>query len=360
MKAVDKVWYQGFYRKNYLFFFAVVVIFGFIARPPTIFFSRYFIQPMLAQPSFFWGVMAGLSLYYAKALADSWATLHHPQHRFLDLLGVLPSPQLYALIVKQLLLILAPAMGYMGLIAGHALTQGTWHWVPIVGGNFVVCSAAAFFFVRVIRSPRERTIRSDWQTQLGKRLTNSLGYISWLGLWQRYRLQVLILKGVALILLFGLSVPDDWNDKTMYLSFWSIICLQGLLLYRLRQAEDRSLSLLRNLPIPRWRRWITYLGLTTWMFLPDGLMWVMGTGKVLWGLELMLASVGAGLLGIASLYYKPMELATYLNHVIGLYFSGFVVLLFGLPLGIWGLGCIAFSFWIFWEEYYQWNGWEKE
>lgn len=360
MKVVDLVWYQGFYRKNYLFFFLFILVFAFLVKPPTILFSPYFIDPMLEDATFFGITMGLLGLFVAKGLGDSLSMIQHPHHTFLHQLSLLPGPQLYLIILKQISLVWGLALGYALFIAGYAFAHHSWHGWAMLGGIGVCYGVAVPWLAHQIHHPRERRIRPGWQAWIGNYVSNQLSYISLLALWERYRRQVGVLKLVGLALWVALSTAEAWNLKTMRLSFWAILCLQGILVFRLRQAEDRSLFLLRNLPIPRWRRWFTYLGTVSFLFGLDGLSWLVLTGNWVQVGEIMLAAIGMGLLGIAALYYRQMELATYLNHIVGMFFSGFICLLFGLPLWLWGTLSMGLSYWIFFEEYYGWDGWQRE
>ncbi|MEO0896905.1 MAG: hypothetical protein AAFY71_10930 [Bacteroidota bacterium] len=359
-KAVDLVWGQGFYRKNYLFFLFFIGLFAFIVKPPYLLFSPYLLEPMLASPAFLGGVMGALLLYYIKGLRDSIAIIHEAKHAFLYQLICLERKELFLVVGKQLWTIFAPVWLYTLYLAGYSIYLRGLQWIPLGIGCILSIWLAFGLTLFHLKNPREYAITQNWQTWLEKQFQRSLSYLSLMSTWHHYARLVLLIKGISWILVFAIGLQNGWVLKAIYLCLWAITALQGILYYRLRQAEEKEQFILRNLPIPRSERWLNYLLSCMVIGLGDGWIWILSGGTFIIGGEILLAHIGVGLLAVAMLHYRPMELSTYLNYVIGLFMVGFMLMLFGLPLGIWGIGCILFSYWIFWEEYYKWNGWQKE
>lgn len=359
-KAVDAIWYQGFYRKNYLMFFLLAFVFGFFANPPYLFFSRHFIYPMFESPAFLGGTLGLFALYWIKGIMDSIKILHTPENKALYLLLTLSEWKLLLILGRQLLFILAPVFAYVFVMALHGYSKNPLMALSLVLGNVLALLFAIRLMGHQLRHPHEKVWRQDWQGRLGEQFRQSLSYISLLSLWHHSGRLLLFVKGISLALLFALSLAKDWSDKAYFLCMWSVICMQGILFFRLRQKEDGEIFLLRNLPISRGKRWLAYLLSTAILASPEILLWIfLGPDRLL-SLDLFMAYLGMGMLGIAILYHQALELGTFISYLLGFFLLGFVILLFGMPLLLFGMGILGFSWWVFWEEYYKWNGWEKE
>ncbi|MCI4668494.1 MAG: hypothetical protein MRZ79_10175 [Bacteroidia bacterium] len=359
-KTIDVIWYKGFYRKNYLLFFILIFIFGFFARPPHLFFSHYFIHPMLENLQFLGGTLAIFGIYWFKGILDSVKIISKPENRLIYQLNILPSHRLIWAITRQLLFVLAPVVGYMLLIVAYAIGKTPFLAVALSLGLLILLGASVCLMLYFFRHPREKVWKKGWQSFLGDRFKRSMTYISLLSLSHHNPRLLISLKAVSMLLLFSLGFAQSWPIKATYLCIWSILCLQAVVFFKLRQNEDGEIFLMRNLPISRFKRWLAYVGLCALLVLPEVLLWLIQGSQRVFIFDLFFTYLGIGMLSISILHHKALELATFVSHLLGLFLLGFIAILFGLPLILLAMGCLAFSWWIFWEEYYQWNGWLKE
>ena len=363
MKAVTTVWANAFYKRNALFFFLALCLLAFVFRPPTLLVSPYFVLPMFEDMLFFSIVVGLWTLYLIKCSWESFKTIHLPENRFLYLLASLPKGRLYRQIILQLIRIAGPALFYLVVIIAYSIYAGSWHWVGLLLWVSTWLAGTTYWMHYEIHHPREIQLSPGWQKWLEKRVSNSLAYISLVSLWHNYRRQVLIFKGIV-ILLLGLALwGQPMIPKALLLIFWSIACLQSVLAHRIRQSEDDDIFMLRNLPIGRPRRWTNYLVASAVLFIPESILWAAfspGYEGLIQAFGYFCGAVAANMIGISLLYYQPYPLPDFINKVFVLYMTGFVILLFGLPL--WGLAilCLLFSSWVFGEEFYKWNGWLEE
>lgn len=365
MKAVYEVLVQEFYRRNFLFFFLCIALLGFVFRPPTLLISPIFIGPMLEDLIFF-GVICGLmSLYYVKCVWESYKRIHIPENRFLYSLGAMEKGPLYLLIGKSLAAVMAPGIGYMLVIVGYSIKAGTWHALAILGAHALILLAATYFLIHGIYHPKENELSSGIQKYLEGRIKESLSFIQLQMIWFRKRRQVIILKGICLVLLALTAwseASDPFPPKGLDLIFLCIVSLQCVYAYQLRRAEDESIFILRNLPINRFRRYLSYLITGLVIFLPEVMLWIswIPTEQSIWqALSYYALGMAVWMIGIALLYYQAMEMPDYLQWVFGMFMTLFVMILVGVSGIPAGALTLLFSSWIFFEEYYKWNGFKK-
>ncbi|MEM8887490.1 MAG: hypothetical protein AAGD28_05850 [Bacteroidota bacterium] len=365
MKAVYEVLIQQFYRRNFLLFFLCLSLLAFVFRPPTLLISPFFIEGMIKDLTFF-GVVSGLiGLYYIKCLTDTWRNIRLSENRFLYLLGALPNDELFLIMVKVLLGVMGPGMLYMMVIAGYSIYYASWHIWLILGAHSLLIAGAAWGMMKVIQRPNEREIKSGWQYFLEGKLKKSLSFIQIQMIWFRKRRQVIILKGISLGLL-GLMAWSEYDDpfapKALDLLFLCIASLQCVYAYQLRRAEDESIFILRNLPIPRYKRYFSYVITGLLIYLPEFILWnsfLPTDTSFIQSLSFYAVGMGVWMLGIALLYYKPMLLPDFIQWIFGMFMTLFVLILFGVGAKLSGLLVLLFSSWIFFEEYYKWNGFKE-
>ncbi|MEM6804726.1 MAG: hypothetical protein AAF696_25235, partial [Bacteroidota bacterium] len=191
MRAVYEVLIQQFYRRNFLLFFILLSLLAFVFRPPTLLISPFFIGAMLEDGLFF-GVVSGLiGLYYLKSIIDTWRNIKLPENRFLYQLGSLPDRELYGVLAKVLLGVMAPGMAYMLVIAAYSVYQMSWHFLLILKVHLLIFAIGTYLLKESIQKPREKEIRSGLQYALESRLRKSLSFIQIQMIWHRKRRQVI-------------------------------------------------------------------------------------------------------------------------------------------------------------------------
>ncbi|MEM7372686.1 MAG: hypothetical protein AAF587_28955 [Bacteroidota bacterium] len=368
MNAIRQVLIAEFYRRNYLFFLLCATLLVFVFRPPTLLFSPWFVLPMLEDYRFMGIVLALLLVYELKCWRELWNILHQKNHSFIRILAILPFHQLTWLMIRQLLGVMAPAILYVSVIAGYSVYSQTLEWIPLLLGQLGILLLVGIHLAHGIRSPREVTIRSGWQAHLERQFKESFSFISLQTLLHYHTLGILLTKSVVwTLMVFSLIAQQEspYPDKSMKLILLSLVGLQIMLAYWLRRSEDGLIFSLRNLPILPQKRFGAYVLTAVILFLPDCLIWLgantqpLGTALPTLLFYLGLAT-GSFLAGIALLYYKALPVIKYLQIGFLAYLILFLAILFQIPAWIPILVLLGLSSLIFWEEYFQWNGFHQD
>lgn len=363
MSALREVLVWEFYRRNLFFFGLGLMLLFLVIRPPSLLVSAYFITGMLESAPFF-GFIAGLlCLYYAKCLYETQRSIHRRENHFLYELGALPGLRLSLWMGAQLVGVFLPALLYAGVIAGHSLYVGTWHAWAIIAFHVLLLLSAAGWMTYEIRHPRERQFSRGKPLPWMKGWTDSVAHLLFSLLWEQRRVGLLVTKGLVIALLsltFWAQAVDPMPVKGVLLIFMCLACLQAMIPYWLKEEVDGSCQWLRNFPRSRWRRFLDFglTGLVLW--LPEGIVCVGATGA--WGLPLiwtgyyLFAVLAAYYLAIAALHYRKLTTEAYLKLLFGAFAVFFFAILFAIPQFLLYGFAILFSSWIFYDEYYGWQG----
>ena len=366
MKAVQSIFIEAYYRKNYLFFALVLIFLGLVFRPPTLLVSPMFIPPMFESPTFFLTTIIILSAYLAKAWRESYRNLYLPENSCLFILGGLPIGRIWRILFLQMLAVMAPATIYLLLISGYSLMANSWHAALCITLSLGTPAIAAMQLTNNIIRPREKEIRRGIQAWVEGRFKNSLSFVALETLWTYHSRELLISKGISigLIIISALAHQQSpFPPKAYRLILLSIIILQIMLPYRLRRSEDKLIFDWRNLPLSRVKRYGAYLLTAIIIFIPDSLCLLFFSSQDtinMMGLtsSYMLLGIGIFMQGVAILYYKPHLPTQYAQWFFGVYIVIFFIILYGFQLWLPALLSLVFSSWIFFEEFYTWNGWE--
>lgn len=354
--AVRKTLIEGFYRRNVLFFTLLLIFAAFVCRPATLLVSPPFVLPMLEDLRFFGGVLTLLALYQMKTWRDNLRALDLRDHEFLYMLGALHRARLLGWLAIVSISTMAPALMYSAVIAAYSVWKGTWHVgiLSLVQGG--ICLGASLQMRQRILGGQ---VGGHTRMRRLKPWHVGLTYALWQAVWQTQRQSLLVHKVMIAALWVGVAgyhQQEPFSEKGMGLVMLSLTMLQAMLPYQLRRNSDTWLMSWRNLPLPTWRWWLGYVLLAGGLFLPEA--WVMLAGGLPFGvlMSYWLGAIALFVLAIGILYHQAFAVETYLIRVGQVYIVAFLAILYQVPWWGMGLGMFAFGYWIFQEEFRQWNG----
>ena len=359
MKPIFQVLVSEFYRRNTLFFGILLILLVVIMRPAYLIFSPIITRPLLESPEALTVLGIVFFLYLGKCILETLAALNKAENRFIFSLAALPRQRVFFLVFLVILAISGPASLYIGVLSVYALKWKFFYAFILSATWLTGLVMAAFFLTHRVIHPRELALSLPIQEKVEAIWKASWTYLGLNCMWHRFRKKVLFHKLISLGMMGGLvsyHLSQPLSHKGLRLSLWSIACFQCILAYRYQQASSKPLFITKSLPIPRIKRWATFVLAGLLLFLPETLLACSLSPSLstwpFWGAYWEIA-LAVFCLGIAVLHYEAPELTTYLGWGFGLFCVGFVGLLFNMPLWILGLAIFAFSSWIFWEEYYR-------
>ena len=312
----------------------------------------------------FFGVVAGvICLYYAKALFETWQSIHQSENHVLYVLAALPPRRMLGIMAEHLAGVLLPGILYAGVIAGYSLLDGTWHVWALMGFHVGLLGIASFWLVFEVRNPRERIFRKRFTMPWMHAWTYSIAHLYVSLLLQNRRTGVWISKGLMLLLLavtLWVQGYDPMPVKGIYLIILCLACLQSLIPFWLHELSQTQCQWLRNFPRPLLKRYGDYVLGYLLLSIPELLLISGLTGflglPVAWTLYYLLAVLAIYLLATAALHYEPLTMESFLKYLFGVFAVLFFAILFAIPQWVLYPFVIAFAAWIFVAEYDTWEG----
>lgn len=322
---------------------------------------------MLENNLFLGIVLVLLTLYEIKCWRETLLNIHLPENQFLFIIGGLSWRKGILKVAMQMSIVMGPAIFYASVISIYSVLAGTWH----VGGIlllqlFMIFVASSHVFYR-LRYPNEIVVKSSFQVWLSNRFKNSFAYIAIETLRNQHFTSLLVHKLVVIgmMSMTMLATNDDlFSEKGLALVFLSYGVLQCMLAYQLRYGEDHKVFSLRNLPVPRHKRFLAYLLAAMVLFLPESLC-VLFIGKaglvesLLLMVDYLLISIFFFMMGVSMLYYRDLPSFEFIKFEVIAFLLMFVFRLYGMPLWSMALIGLAISFWVFMDEFDRWNGVES-
>lgn len=325
-----------FYVRNAGTFLVVVLLaFGFM-RPMD---HEALISAALGSP-FLLSLFVGLwALYTIRVVGFIRNQLAAPEHLFLLTLWLVPVRTRVLVWLSLLTNLLLPVIGYavwMGTRAVHYQT-----WGPLVALVLAVTgliAGGAWAADYRLRHHRTGTIRLP---SLPVRLPYELFFPTY---WLRHEpLSLVGTKLISCILLAGvcrLYPTDDYDERLLLIGLMLALITHSAVGRLLSDFEQRYLLLLPNLPLTRWQRLGRYALTYGLIWLPELLIllrncptairldyvcWLWLTG---WGWLLLLHGLGYG---------RSVSPERWQTGVFWGFISGLLLIMFGLPVGAWGL-----------------------
>ena len=336
-RFLQRTYVYAFYRRNAFFFGVVLFFFVGIVRPPHFFFQADFVGNVLLDWRAVGGILGIGILYFAYAMRFLLAYASEPEQQFLHVLPALGKRALLLHLIPVVGAVLAPALGYLGVMAWHGWQLGLPGGIPAVGLLLLMWAGGTWWLHRRLLGPltKNRVQRLRWRLQLPR---ESMPMLYWGMLRRRHRSATFVIKAVSLLLLLLLLVAEALEPNPYALQglcFVLMGVLHGFLLFRLRGTEALELGWFRNLPYGWLRKWGQWAATLLLFSLPELVVWLLfvvreGISPLL-VLHYLLAVWTFWSMALGLTYLKqvrPQDLATLMW---SLSFGLFIAFLFQVP-----------------------------
>jgi len=329
-----KIFSNGFYRAHAgMLFFLLFVMVGMVEPSQLLNYHITLMLAFISSPLMMAVVFAVWLLYTFKCwhhVAGQVFALHQ-QFLFYSSTSYPKTKQFSSWFILQASVSL-PVLLYAGISMGVAVKHHFFiQAIVILAYLVVITSVSAWFYMRLIN----RLIDGSTQSLVLK-LTRSWKkpYFSLYiyHVFNSLKLKYMITKGLSYLIITGvfLMFADVSHDlRVAGIALLAIAVSHSVLIFDERQFEDTFLIFSRNLPISRFRLFVSFLGVYFVLLLPEAI-WlylrfspVMATGLLAFGLSLTLV--------FHSLLYKlGLDMEKYMTWVLGLFMVLFWVVMFKL------------------------------
>ena len=350
-----KVLVARFYQRNSGFFlFLFVVLFG-VAQNP----KQYHVQLMTAivsSPTTLLVALALWLLYNVKCLLFIQKTIHDSNNAFFKELQCLPTARLFGLFWVIETMLFAPVWIYalFTIYVGISLKYYISSSIIIAFIVGIQLVSAWLYSSAIFRHGGGLQLPSV-QIPIKKKFW---AILLWHSLFTG-KLKITVVKFFSFCLLF---IPLVWNGDHFQLSdfvlfFQVCIAAHAVVVYDCVQFLEKRFSIIRNMPIRRYKIFLLYVVVYLWLLLPEAAILAYYSTKMVMDVKvgsLMIYFFGQLLFYTSIAYEKQMNMGTYLGAV-GLIT---VCLLMVLPFAnfwIIGLALIGISFIVFHSLYYKYE-----
>ena len=338
---LNRVFAAEFYKLNSAFFLLVIGLsFGFMSGVEHKALALFFV----ASPTLLLVPISCWFLYMLKIIQFNKRILYLPPNEFIFNLLKLHKTFQWLYMVPVLLNQLAPAIAYaiflMIVAIQNTLITPVIHLTVIL---FALTAISTFAFIYILNhlNPEKKggIIKSFFDTNFTK------PYFQFFILWiTRRDLATLIgTKLFSCLFLWGvISLYSSDAYDSRLLAMGAAVAFSGnvMLVYHLHQFENLHFQILRNLPIPLWKRLLYFILTFTLICLPDlGLLTNNFPSTLGFSAEIFIVVFGLSIviLHYTYLYQRNMLLDRFIQHVFGITLFFVVMILFSVP--VW---CIAF------------------
>ncbi|MBW8683969.1 hypothetical protein [Chitinophaga rhizophila] len=338
--ALSKIFTIRFYAKNTGFFLVLFYFFfGIVPGGQLPAYHHTLIKGFTGTPEFLALVCFIWSLYNLKCVAFIFNLLSSKDHTFLyGTLGLLEGMQKWRTWLWLHITIYAPVLIYGGISTIVAAKSGYYMAaVIIVVFNLVMMTAPLALYVRKMKHPGTVSFLARWQHWFNRTFRKPI--------WSFYGYELLnnnirslaISKIVtAIVIILTCSVMAGKYDERMLL-VGVLICVlaQSILVYNHRRFDDLYLSLLPQLPVPVWKRYLQNCLLYLILTAPEHILIIVKTwttGMPAHWLMLVLTGVSLMTLFRSLLYMAGIDQDRYFRWVV---IAIVVVLFLGLAHLYW-------------------------
>jgi hypothetical protein len=355
--VLNKTFVIDYYRRNAGFLFLVfMVAFGIMkTNDHTALFPYIMESPLLVGLLFVvW------SLYYFKTVYFIRQRLLEPQYGFLFNLNLLPVYQRWGALYLVQWANLMPVWGYSIFMSFYGLKFG-FLWAVIMIWLFLLSLPIAGIWACQYRLnyPNPDTRLNRLAAFINHRFTKPYGSFFIFYLFHSEAVLLFLTKAFTCIVIFGLCKlypTDTYDERLLSLGAALVAVCHITILARLYGFEHLQIPILRNLPIPLWKRFLQYLLIFALVLCPETLaltrylpVGVAGGYVVFWWGFCMSVAV---LIFTRFLIKQPsadgqLRTATYLFIVL------FFLIMYKIPLFVLTLLAWTLAIFIFHKYYYQ-------
>ena len=299
-------------------------------------------------------------LYAEKNALFVLTSLQKPDFSFLYLLNQLPPKKQFGLLVRVQLLLFLPILLYSIAILGVAFYKGWFlSGLVVIGYIFLLCLGNA--------------LRYQYHWQRPGRSTPML--LRWLPSWQgtlpywKFFIQYAVREqkwlfigikifscGILLLSLKTLS-PEDYDTRMLSLLFGIGLFGHGVLIYKFRDWEEKTLLFYRGLPVSLFQRLVQYGLLYGILLLPEIITLACLIPTPLHygdACRLLFSGYGFLLLLNSLLFRAPFTIQQFLKIVLGLFLLLYFAVMSG-TLGWLGVCILGTAAALFTRVYYKYD-----
>ncbi|GAB3996962.1 hypothetical protein GCM10028807_40890 [Spirosoma daeguense] len=333
---LNRVFVGPFYARNAGTFLVLVLLaFGFLSGRE----HKALITAALGSPFLLALVFVLWSLYLLKTVSFVWQELSAPEHLFLQTFWLVPTFKRWTLWLTIQIGLLAPIIIYAGWMVQLATTYQKWDSLSAII-SYISCLILGGTWLNDyrLRNPSPEAIRLP---QLRITLPYELFFPAY---WLRYEpLSLVLTKAFSGLLLAGvcrLYPTDDYDERLLLIGLLLAVLGHAQVGGQVSSFERKYLLLLPNLPLSwaqRFGRYVVTYGL---LWLPEllillrncpvdvSLYYVVLAWLTGWGWLLMMHSLA---------YRYEIMPDNWLTGIIAAFAIGLLVIMFGLPVGVWFL-----------------------
>lgn len=360
--ALSKIFTTRFYAKNTGFFLVLFYFFfGIVPGGQLPSYHYTLIKGFTGSAGFLALVCLLWLLYNLKCIAFIITILSTKEHSFLyGTLGVLEGGAKWRSWCWLHLSLYAPVLIYSTISAGVAVKLG-FHIAAcvIVLFNLLMISAPLWIYVHKMKHPGTVSMVARWQqwfnTSVRKPLWSFYGH----ELLNNNMRSLAISKVVsAVVVIVTCSfMSDKYDERVLLVGVLIYVLAQSVLIYNQRRFDDIYLSMLPQLPVPLWKRYLQMGGFYLALLAPESLLLIYKTWQQAVPLHwVMLISTGLSLLMLfrSILYFPRIDQDKYFRWILIIIVS---ILFMGLArlywYGIVGMQVAAGT--IFYNRYYRYE-----
>jgi hypothetical protein len=356
-KIFTRVLVVEFYRVNAGFFFIVIGVgFGFLSGKEHTALAHAFVGStmLLFIPILIWAV------YTLKVIQFNKIELSKDENSFLLASAALSPLQLLmcclALSVKQL--ILPILYGGFLLVTALKLEVVRSLLLIIVSLSFLALVVTLIIRYEILHPGRNKLI-SLWKRKMDSLFVKPLiwFYPEWIS--RQQPLMVIGTKIFAGLLIVGvgrLYLFDSYDERLMAMGCTLSFSANLALVYFYHQFENFHFSLMRSLPIPLFKRLLSFLGTVLLLNLTEiGLLFNYYPSSLspAHGFILFAFALSIYLLAFAVLYLKSIPLETFIQKVFIASFCWIILILFKIPVVLIAFIQILAAWFIYSNRYYS-------
>jgi hypothetical protein len=280
---------KPFYKQNAAFFiFILVIMIGVVGEldgSDMIDYHYALILGMLNNLAIFILVLLLWLLYAIKCARFLTASIQKKEYSFLAILTGFDTRKNYLQLFFTQLFIYLPVLLYSLIIIGVAFyNKRSFEGVILIVFDFIVCIASASWYVHVLKNQGK-----NFSTFNDKIFNLNIGTKNYGGMLLRYifiqqKVPLIGLKlydcAVLYLIMRNLS-KEDYDIRLPFILFSFGLFGHGIIIYLVREFEERKLSFLRTLPISLINRFVQYCLMYGIMLTPEILTIIFLTPKFL-------------------------------------------------------------------------------
>ncbi len=269
---ITKIFVRRFYAQNSGFFlFLFVIFFGIVHGGMLPVYHYELIMGMLSiQPAFFLVLFLWL-LYFLKCAQFVSNTLSVPETSFLNILNQLPSGRVFFLFLGVQVFLYLPVLAYSSAIIVIAFYHHFYTRAGIIIlFHGMVCFAGADWFRRMCRHSGLRTgfFLPKWRWRVPKPYFSFL--LAYLFNDLKYLFFGIKIFSCFLLYIFLSRLEQNDYDLRMLMMIYTMSLLgHGIIIHRTRELEETRMVFYRQLPVPRWKRWMQYVVFYVFIAIPE-------------------------------------------------------------------------------------------